>query len=267
MTAILLSDVHLNVAPDGRQRMAEFVSFLRSLLDSPPQRLVILGDLFDFWFEYRHVSFSGYFDVLRAFADLRDRGVEHHFVCGNHDFWAGAFLRNRLGFQIHPDRALLDFDGRRVLLVHGDGINPRDRVYRVYKRIARCRPVVCAFRLLHPDWAMALAQAVSRGSRSLSKVDDVSQGPEVAPLRAYAMAALARGEADVVVCGHSHYPVREECASANGGGLYLNTGDWVVHRSYIEWDGEDFRVRLYVLPDKEAGNEARDGHQRDEEQP
>ncbi|MCC6698020.1 MAG: UDP-2,3-diacylglucosamine diphosphatase [Candidatus Hydrogenedentes bacterium] len=240
MKAIILSDVHLNVAADGRERMSEFAAFLRRIDPEKTRRLVILGDLFDFWFEYRHVIFSDYFDVLRAFARLRDAGTEIYFICGNHDFWAGRFLEKHLGFSIHRESLTLDFADKRVLFVHGDGINPRDVGYRIYKRIARAPFVVWMFGLLHPDWAMALAQGVSRGSRRLKGTDDPSMGSEVAPLREFARQALAQGQADVVMCGHSHYPVREEFPAPEGTGLYINTGDWMFHRSFVEWDGADF---------------------------
>jgi UDP-2,3-diacylglucosamine hydrolase len=245
MKTLVFSDVHLNVARDGREQMDVFVSFLRSIDASEVDRIVILGDLFDFWFEYRHVIFSGYFDVLCALAELRDAGVEFHFVCGNHDFWAGRFLMDRLDFTIYREPGMLEFGDKRVLFVHGDGLNPKDYGYRFYKRIARAKPVIRLFSLIHPDWAMAIAQGVSRTSRHAFQARDLSQGPEVKPLQAFAAAALAEGRADVVMCGHSHYPVVEEHPTPKGMGLYINTGDWLYHRSYVEWDGSRFHLRYY----------------------
>jgi UDP-2,3-diacylglucosamine hydrolase len=245
MRAVIVSDVHLNVASDGRSTMECFTRFLRSLEYDNLHRFVVLGDLFDFWFEYGHVIFSGYFEVLREFAAMRDAGIELHFVCGNHDFWAGRFLRNDLGFAIHADETLLEFDDRRVLLVHGDGINPDDVSYRLYKRVARARPVVALFRLLHPDWAMAIAQGVSRGSRHMKSAEDVSEGPEVEPQRRFAAQTLQSGRADAVMCGHSHYPTIESMPAAEGEGLYINTGDWLYHRSYIEWANGRFHLKYY----------------------
>jgi len=245
MKTLIFSDVHLTVTPEGRERMDVFVSFLRGLDPAEVERIVILGDLFDFWFEYRHVIFSGYFDVLCALAELRDGGVEFHFVCGNHDFWAGRFLEDRLDFTIHRGPVILELGGLRVLFAHGDGINPEDRGYRFYKRIARAKPVIRLFGLLHPDWAMAIAQRVSKGSRHLFQAADLSQGSEVKPLQRFARETLTAGRADVVMCGHSHYPVREEYPTPTGTGLYINTGDWLAHRTYIEWDGREFSRHEY----------------------
>lgn len=243
MTTLLLSDVHLDAGPRGAARTAAFAEFLRAIKTPPVERVIVLGDLFDFWFEYRHVIFSAYFEVLRAFAELRDRGVACHLVCGNHDFWAGRFLRDELGMQVQREPVTLDFGGRRVLLLHGDGLNPRDWPYRVFKRLARSGCVIRLFRALHPDWAMALAQCVSHGSRELTRMDDLAQGSEARALRAFAQGVLAEGKADVVICGHSHYPVAEEHPTPDGTGLYLNTGDFVNQRSWVEWDGAEFRLR------------------------
>ncbi|MBI5093005.1 MAG: UDP-2,3-diacylglucosamine diphosphatase [Candidatus Hydrogenedentes bacterium] len=264
MKTMIFSDVHLNVAEDGRRKMAEFTTFLRQIDPTVYDRIVILGDLFDFWFEYRQVIFSGYFDVLRAFAALRDRGVEFHFVCGNHDFWAGRFLRDYLDFSIHEASLALDFGGRRALFVHGDGINPDDWSYRLYKKIARFRPVVGTFRLIHPDWAMGIAQCVSRSSRRMFSKHDYSEGSEVKPLQRYAQRVLAQGEADVVFCGHSHYPVIEEFPARTGMGLYINTGDWLFHQTYVVWDGAGFEMLRFgsecaesvEVPSGEAGSQA-----------
>jgi UDP-2,3-diacylglucosamine hydrolase len=239
---IVLSDVHLQATPEGMERALPFRRFLERIDPQHTNRLIVLGDLFDFWFEYRHVIFSGYFPILRQFADLCDNGVELHLVCGNHDFWAGRFLREDLGMHVHQAAVTLPFGGDRVLLVHGDGINPADKGYRIYKRIARTPGVLWAFRQLHPDLAMGLARAVSHGSRRFFGAKDASKGPEVAPLRAFAQETLRQGEADVVMCGHSHYPVCEEMSTGTGQGAYINTGDWLMHQSYVEWEDGVFRL-------------------------
>lgn len=242
---LIFSDVHLKVTPDDRPRQARLVEFLRSFDPAEYRRIICVGDLFDFWFEYQQVIYSGYFDVLRAFADLRDAGCELHLICGNHDFWGGRFLRDELGMHIHPDRFETEIGGRRVLFVHGDGINPTDRSYRVYKRFARNPLVVGAFRLIHPDWAMKIAQGVSHGSRTIKQERDPANGPEAKALQAYAADVIARGEADVVFCGHAHAPLHVSCPAPPGTGEYINTGDWFHHYSYATWDGERFALKYW----------------------
>ena len=242
---LIFSDVHLKTGAAHRPDRDALVSFLRAFPPEEYDRFICLGDLFDFWFEYRHVVFSGCFEVLRAFADLRDASTELHLVCGNHDFWAGRFLRDELGFHIHQGPARLLFGDKTALFVHGDGVNPRDWGYRIYKRFARNPLVVRLFRLIHPDWAMAIAQGVSHGSRTLTRVEDTAHGPEAAAIRAYAKDLLARGETDIVGCGHAHAPALEEHPAPGGTGIYLNPGDWRASRSYIVWDADGFRLQYH----------------------
>ena len=242
MATLFVSDVHLDVPPFHQERTETFLRFLRGVDPARVERIIILGDLFDFWFEYKHVIFSGYFDVLRALAALRDHGVRFDLIGGNHDFWAGRFLEEQLGFCVHKEPFMMDFGGRRVLLMHGDGLNARDVGYRLYRRVARTGWVIRAFRLLHPDWAMALARFVSRGSRRLAQAPDPGKGSEAIALRAYARNVLAGGKADAVICGHAHSPIIEEYPAPVGNGLYINTGDWLFHCSYVEWDGTEFRL-------------------------
>jgi UDP-2,3-diacylglucosamine hydrolase len=237
---LIFSDVHLKSAAHDRERQKEFVRFLRQFDPAEYTRVICLGDLFDFWFEYKHVIFSGYFDTLRHFADLRDAGVDLHLICGNHDFWGGRFLRDELNFKIHHEGVTLPFAAQRAYFVHGDGVNPNDTGYRIYKRFARNPFVVGAFRLIHPDWAMAIAQGVSHSSRTLLQNHDPANGPEAKALKAHAAKLLASGEADAVFCGHAHAPCRENYPAPTGEGLYINTGDWLQHKSYVTWDGAEF---------------------------
>ena len=246
---LIFSDVHLKVSEQDRPRHQAFISFLQGFSPVEYDRIVCLGDLFDFWFEYKHVIFSGYFEVLRAFADLRDAGVELHLICGNHDFWAGRFLEEQLGFHIHPDAVDLPFGDRRAHFIHGDGINPEDRRYRLYKRFARNPFVVGAFRMIHPDWAMGIAQGVSHGSHTLLGQDNPADGPEARSLSRYAQGVLAAGTADVVFCGHAHAPVHEKHPTPRGEGDYFNTGDWLASHSYVVWDGAEFTLHV---PDRGA---------------
>lgn len=252
MKTLIFSDVHLKATPQAAAQRAEFAAFLRGIDPAEFDRVIVLGDLFDFWFEYRHVVFSEYFEALRAFAELRDAGVELHLVCGNHDFWAGRFLAEELGITIHADEFRCMFNDKRALLVHGDGQNPEDVTYRLYKRIARSRIAIGLFRLLHPDWAMGLAQFVSNASRNLYDRRRLSKGGEARSLRAFAERALSAGDTDVVLCGHTHDPVSEAIETPGGEGLYINTGDWMNHRTYIEWDGAAFKMKTYETREQPA---------------
>lgn len=243
MKTVILSDVHLDIGPRGQERMQAFAAFLRSLDTAQVKELFLLGDLFDFWFEYRYVIFSGYFDVLRAFAELREKGVRIVLACGNHDFWAGRFLQGELGIEVHKDPVILMFGSKRVLVMHGDGINPKDVAYRVFKRIMRNPLIIRLFGILHPDWAMGLARFVSRNSRAMFSPHDPAEGSESRELQKYAGNLLEQGTVDVVLCGHSHHPLIREFPMPEGKkGLYVNSGDWLRKRCHVEWDGESFEL-------------------------
>ena len=239
---LLFSDVHLKAVPDDRPRHAQFAALLRAVSPDEFDRVICLGDLFDFWFEYRTVIFSDFFEILCAFRKLREDGIEVHLACGNHDFWGGRFLVDELGIIVHEGDFVLDFGDKKALLGHGDGINPADWMYRFYKRFARHPLIVGAFRFIHPDYAMALARLVSHGSRTYLGVENPPEGPEAKALRAHALRLLEEGETDIVGLGHSHAPCIETALGSHGEGVYINTGDWVNNRSYIVWDGAEFSL-------------------------
>jgi UDP-2,3-diacylglucosamine hydrolase len=245
MKTLFIADVHLKVNDSGKVTREAFVQFLRSIDPAECERIILLGDLFDFWFEYKQVIFSGYFEVLAAFRDLELAGVQLHLICGNHDFWAGRFLREHLHICIHPNDYHFTLGDQRILCVHGDGINPQDRSYRIYKKIARHPWVVGAFSLLHPDWAMRLAQGVSHSSRTMLAPDDPAESGEVRALRTYAEEELSKGTADVIICGHSHFPEEKHFPSPTGSGFYFNAGDWLEKRTYLIWENGEFTRAYY----------------------
>jgi UDP-2,3-diacylglucosamine hydrolase len=256
MKTIIVSDVHLEAGPRGRERMRAFAAFLRNIDTTEVNELFLLGDLFDFWFEYRYVIFSGYFDVLRAFAELRDKGVRIVLACGNHDFWAGRFLCGDLGFEVYKDPVILPFGDKRVLVMHGDGINPKDVGYRIFKKIMRNPFIIWLFGTLHPDWAMGIARFVSRNSRAMFSPHDPAEGSESRELQKYAEGVLGRGEADVVLSGHSHHPLIRAFDTPNGRtGLYVNSGDWLRKRCHVEWDGMEFTLVHHEEMTGERGSE------------
>ena len=240
MKTLIVADVHLMVSERGAPTRQAFEAFLRTINPAEIERIIILGDLFDFWFEYKQVIFSGYFGILSALYNLQQAGVELHLICGNHDFWAGRFLREHLNITIHPDQFAITLGQFRVLCAHGDGINPKDRRYRAYKKFARHPLIINAFRLIHPDWAMRIAQGISHGSRTLLAPDDPAQSDEVIALRKYAETELAKGQHDVIICAHTHFPEQTEYPTPTGQGLYINTGDWMEKRTYLIWNNGDF---------------------------
>jgi UDP-2,3-diacylglucosamine hydrolase len=222
-----------------------FLAFLRSVDPEKTERLICLGDLFDFWYEYRHAVFAGYFDALRVFADLHDAGVELHLICGNHDFWAGSLLEQVSGIHVHHEPVRMPFGDKEAILLHGDGLNPSDYGYLFFKQIARNPVAIRLFRRVHPDTAMAIAQFMSRRSRTLTLVEKPAAGPEAHFVREHALSLLQNGKADIIICGHAHAPVVEEVILQEKIGLYINPGDWPNHRSYIVFADGKFNLHRF----------------------
>ena len=223
----VVSDIHLGAVPNETERA--FRRFLAEVANSA-SHLLINGDLFDFWFEYRTVIHAKHYRVLAALKELRESGVTIDFVGGNHDAWGGAFLRDEIGINLLEDVAELTLAGSRALVVHGDGVGSGDHGYRVLKRVIRSPISIAAFRALHPDWGSRLASFVSTTEGKHGN----AQGTN--PVRAAALAdwagqqLAARPELDLVLAGHTHIPVIQEFEP---GRYYINTGDWINHSNYL----------------------------------
>ncbi len=222
----ITSDVHLGAVPAETER-----SFLRFLehVGSEGRRLILPGDLFDFWFEYGDVIPGEHFRVLAAMADLVDAGIEVIVTGGNHDAWGGSFLEEHVGVRFHPGHVRTEIAGRPALLAHGDGLGKGDLKYRALKRVLRSRPLVWSFRALHPELGLGIARLVSTTE---GKADnDPEKVGRAAFIEEWARETLA-AEPDLawVVSGHCHIPT---IAEVDPGRYYLNAGDWVTHMSYI----------------------------------
>lgn len=220
-----VSDTHFKDRPSPKERKRRrcFLTFLARL--AAPSTLFLLGDIFDFYFEYPSVVMSGYYDLYQAFGQLRERGVELHFLGGNHDSWTGPFLEKHLGFVVHRDRVILSSQGRRVVCVHGDLILPGDLGYKLFKNLTRNRVAVALGRALHPEILTFLARRVSVGSKIMRKKSHELLAHQLAKT---AFTAFFQQGNDAFVMGHVHYPFHR----SQDGKDFLILGDWVEHRSY-----------------------------------
>lgn len=233
----VIGDAHLGIAPPASE--TALLSFLRGL----PGRagsLVIMGDLFDFWFAWQHVMPRSGFRVLAAIADLRDAGVEVVWVGGNHDCWGGDQLERDTGVRY----ALSEWSGSigpwKTLLAHGDGLREiEDAPYRRLRRVLRHPLAIRAFAWLHPDFATRVALASSDTSRH-RRAGDEGRG-----LKAVAAVHLATaGGPDLVIHGHSHVPSLERV----GAGCYANAGAWYLDQQYLRIDDTGITMHAYHAP-------------------
>ena len=229
-----VSDVHLGLqAFDPADREARFVSFLRDL----PQEtaaLYMLGDIWDFWYEYRDVVPKGYVRVFAALMELMDRGVEVYFFQGNHDIWTYSYFES-LGMKRLVQPCKVEIGGKTFCLGHGDGLGPTPFGYRCIKAIFNCRPLQVLFSMLHPWFAYRLGNVWSKNSR-LSHKEEYKFKGEGEPLYQFAQGYLKEHKVDYFIFGHFHSAV--DTVLPDGCRL-LMLKDWMSSSPYICFDGTE----------------------------
>lgn len=245
---LFFSDAHLDNQENESaiERTARVLGFLEYAAKNC-ETLVILGDLFDFYFEYRTVFPSRYLRVLAALDSLVRSGVRCFYVAGNHDFWLGDLFSRTLGVILVRDGLLLERQGpgpQKVLAAHGDGLGSGDTGYKILKKVLRNPVLIRLFRLIHPDWGYALARLTSHTSRKYTR--------RIQPARVEASARTGRALLEsgrglsAVVLAHTHQPDRRKFET----GLYLNCGDWCSHYSFIRWDEQGLCLENFEAESK-----------------
>jgi UDP-2,3-diacylglucosamine hydrolase len=229
----IISDSHLGVAPPETERA--LVAFLRGLRGRAGS-LIINGDLFDFWFEWKSVIPRNSFRALAALADLRESGVPILWIAGNHDCWGDEVLTHDVGVEYHLGQWQGSIAGWNTRIDHGDGLREReDRGYRLIRPIMRNRLAIKAFRALHPNWSTRLATGSSHASRTYRSRDE-GRG-----LRAIAIKELTEDPAlDLLVYGHSHVAALERIPER---GVFANAGSWLDAPTYLRIEAGAIELR------------------------
>ena len=223
--AYVVSDAHLGALPTARA--ADFVDWLR-FVRGRASHLVLNGDIFDFWFEYRSAIPRGHVRVLGAIAEVVDAGVPVTFMGGNHDWWGGSCLSDEIGVSFHRAPVRASLAGRTAHIAHGDGLGRGDVGYRLASGILRARLFRRVFRALHPDLGGRLAALLSRSESHEGAASEGSHRRAKA-LEALAVRELERDKTlDIVVFGHTHVAAVVEVA----GRYYINSGKWMRERAY-----------------------------------
>ncbi|HEY9166294.1 MAG TPA: UDP-2,3-diacylglucosamine diphosphatase [Candidatus Kryptonia bacterium] len=222
-----ISDIHLGAPSIGKEfdlkRKNELLKFL-SIVGEKGSRLIIVGDLFDFWYEYRYVIPKDYFWLYAKIRELADRGVKIDYVAGNHDFAQGQFFSESLGMRVFQDGFTEEINDKKFLVIHGDGLALRDKGYRMLKKVLRNGFVRRMIKWIHPDVGFALARTFSKKSREYTTNKDFG---ETDGMMQYAERKLREGY-DYVIMGHNHVPKVERF----GKGMYINLGDWLKNFTY-----------------------------------
>ena len=238
-----LSDFHLGV-PDHASslvREKKIVAFLeRAKADAAT--IFIVGDLFDFWFEYRKVVPKGFVRILGKLAELTDAGIPVHFFVGNHDMWMSGYFEKELNIPVYHESRVFEFNGKKLLVVHGDGLGPGDHGYKTIKKVFRNPLLKFLFGLIPPFFGISLAAYFSKSSRaSTGESDEKFLGEENEWLILYCRQLLKENEYDYFVFGHRHLPIDFQL---NEKSRYINLGDWIKYDSYAVLDGTALQLKF-----------------------
>jgi UDP-2,3-diacylglucosamine hydrolase len=239
-----LSDFHLGVPnhASSLEREKQIVSFLEQSRKDAAM-IFVVGDLFDFWFEYRTVVPKGYVRILGKLAELTDSGIPIHFFVGNHDMWMSGYFEKELNIPVFFENQTYVFNDKTFLIGHGDGLGPGDHGYKFIKKIFRNPICKFLFGLLPPFFGISLANYFSKGSRAItSSSDEQFLGEEKEWLVVYCKEQLQQLHFDYFIFGHRHLPID---VKLNEKSRYINLGDWIRYNSYGEFDGSELHLKYH----------------------
>ena len=242
-----LSDAHLGSRAIPHRRMQErrLVNFLDSIKHKAAA-VYLLGDIFDFWHEYKTVVPKGYTRLLGKISELTDNGVEVHFFIGNHDLWMGNYLEKECGVTLHRSSTVMEIYGKVFYLAHGDGLDPEDKKFKVLRAIFHNRFCQRLFAALHPRWGVAFGLEWARRSR-LKREDGKEpeyMGEEKESLVIFAKSYLkTHPEINYFIFGHRH--IELDLLIARETRLII-LGDWISQFSYVVYDGENLILDNYI---------------------
>lgn len=245
-----LSDFHLGVpnANESRLREKKIVQFLDQIKKDAAM-IFIVGDLFDFWYEYRKVVPKGYVRILGKMAELTDSGIPVHFFVGNHDMWMKSYFQDELNIPVFFEPQTYEFNGKKFLVGHGDGLGPGDQGYKMLKKIFRNPVCQWLFGILPPAIGMGIAQYFSHTSRAATGIkEDHFLGEEKEWLVQYSNSTLEKTFYDYFIFGHRHLPIDHTliCPHSSKPARYINLGDWIRYFTYAVFDGKTCTLNYYA---------------------
>ena len=239
-----LSDFHLG-APNYTEslvREKRIVTFLEEIKNDADQ-IFILGDLFDFWFEYKKVIPKGFVRILGKLAELTDAGINIHFFVGNHDMWMNGYFEKELNIKVYHEPKEFDLNGKKFFIAHGDGLGPGDKKYKFLKKVFRNKILNWLFSVLHPGFGIGLANYFSNKSRAATgNTDEKFLGEDNEWLVSFSKEMEQKNHFDYYIFGHRHLPIDFKINDATH---YINLGDWIKHNSYAVFNGNSLELNFY----------------------
>lgn len=239
------SDFHLGFSGFSTtheiEREKKIVRWLNSIAPDA-QAIFLVGDIFDFWFEYKHAIPKGHIRFMGKIAELVDSGIKLYFFTGNHDLWMFDYFQKELHLTVFTSPIGLHINGRKLLVGHGDGLGPGDSFYKILKRIFTSKMAQWLFRWIHPDLGIGMAKRWSKSSRLQKKESDEIFFGEKEFLIQYCREMEKKSHYDIYIFGHRHLALDIEIGPNS---RYYNLGEWVNKCSYGSFDGEAFELKIY----------------------
>lgn len=238
------SDQHLGApTPEASfPREQKFVAWLNEVKEDAAA-IFLLGDLFDFWFEYKTVVPKGFVRVLGKLAEIKDSGIPIYFFVGNHDLWMKDYFEKELNIPVYHKPQEFTFNDTSFFIGHGDGLGPGDKGYKRMKKVFTFPLFQWMFKWFHPDLGMKLGQYMSVKNKMISGDEDAKfLGEENEWLAQYCKRKLETKHYDYFVFGHRHLPLDIDL---NGQSKYINLGDWISHFTYGVFDGNTLTLNTY----------------------
>jgi len=239
-----LSDFHLGAPNEAASLVREkkIIQFLDEIKNEALQ-IFVVGDLFDFWFEYKKVVPKGFVRILGKLAELTDMGIPVYFFVGNHDMWMKDYFQKELNIPVFFEPKSFDLLGKQFLIGHGDGLGPGDHGYKFIKKIFRSKISQFLFGILPPVIGIGLANYFSRKSRAKTgNKDEIFEGEDKEWLVIYCKETLKKQAYDYFIFGHRHLPLD---IKLNEESRYINLGDWITYFTYAEFDGNTLELKYY----------------------
>ncbi len=223
-------------------REKKVVAFLDSI-KATAQEIFIVGDIFDFWYEYKNVVPKGYVRLLGKLAELTDSGIQIHFFLGNHDMWMSGYFERELNIPVYSEPKIFERFGKKLYVGHGDGLGPGDEGYKFLKKIFRNPFCQWLFGFAHPSIGIGVANYFSRKSRAKTgNSDEIFLGEDKEWLIVYCKEVLQKEHFDYFIFGHRHLPLTIQL---NGKSQYINLGDWIRNFTYAEFDGNTLELKKW----------------------
>lgn len=238
------SDFHLGVPTyeKSREREKLLIEWL-TMAEQDATEIFLVGDLFDFWFEYKYTAPKGFIRFLGKLASICDKGIPVHVFTGNHDMWMYDYLEKEIGVKIYRAPIRRTFNGKSFLIGHGDGLGPGDHKYKFLKKFFASSICQWLYARIHPNFAFGLANYLSRSSRaSTGKTDEVFKGEEGEWLLAYCKEVVVKEKIDFFVFGHRHLPLE---LKVNETSMYYNLGEWLNYNSYAVFSGNKMELKAF----------------------